>query len=549
MKNYFLSLLFLSVVISGCQLGNTSNAIPDVSSAFEGDEGLVLSFFENAPPDKVVPGATMPIAILIENKGAADVTCDDSSFREDAGCGYFVVDDNTPIVNIMPKLGESGAPKSTLLKDALIGTDKIEGKESYLAGGRAVIELTAKIEHPRKETRRSVIANICYPYKTFVSTSVCIATAHYTVPEDKLVCDLKSISLTDQGAPVAVKKIEQDSIIIGNKARPRFKIFISKVGKGIVLKDSAGALKNACTPNSDESPGIGTVTVEEATLSGINLDCENESKTITGRSSNEFIECGSVNIDNLPDEFNIDADNNLVATLKITLSYGFQTSVSKSVKIEVLDEPPEIKKVTVDKEINPGEPFNMFFLAEDDFGLENIQLLERSKVLVDENSFPQYETLVNIPDNPFECKDKLSCENTFTLTAPYAEGRYFYVAQAVDTSDLITRRTVLVVVNGEPPEIIEFEVPETALPGEQIKITITASDDSKVDYIQVFNKKGDKVIDFDCIANPCNPTGITVKVPETAGDKYSYKIVATDIVGQRAESEFKEGVVEEVPNT
>ncbi|MBI2664675.1 hypothetical protein HYX10_05045 [Candidatus Woesearchaeota archaeon] len=514
-------MLSLISIIAACGPSEPGK-IPDVSEAFEGKQGLELSFFDNAPPETTVPGAAIPIAVLLENKGAADITCGDTS-RADFGCGYFKVIAAEPL-KVSPDFG--------LLKDALssTGTAEIIGRENYLAGGRAAVEVKADVGAAKSTTSRTITALACYPYKTFVSTPVCVKTAHFSIPESSLVCEPSDIRLKNQGAPVAVTKIGQESLTIGETVRPRFKVYVEKVGKGTVLDSSDDALRKACTDEAGSE--IGIVTVEKAELSGLKLDCEGQTLIATGAAKKEFIECSTAKIPEaeMPPDFAAGANNNIVSTLTLTLSYGFQTAASAEVEIEVLDEPPQLTAFRISPtEVTASQQVTASITANDDFGLLSVQMLD-----ADGNLAATEE------ENPAMCEGKRTCTKQFKFAAPEAEGRYLYKAIAYDTLNRPSQtKTALVVIDKDRPVIDVFEMPAEATPGASIAIKVKASDESMVSSIELIGKDGKTIEVFSCADKICERT-FSQNAPQSG--EYSYTIIVRDQAGN-TDSDTKKGKV------
>ncbi len=518
-REILLLLVVASILLASCQLtGNKGKSgIPDSSSAFKGSDGLVLSFFEDAPPDKLIPGSDFKIAVLLENKGAADITCD----KPPESCGYYLAFAKEPISGVTPSSGEL---KDALLEDPLVKAQyTILGKESYLSGGRAAMEFSDKATDAKAATTASATFIACYPYKTSLSASVCVQTAHYTVPEKSRTCELKTLSFSNQGAPVAITKIEQESILSGVYVKPRFKIYISEVGKGTVIAKGEASLKKACTKEATNlNDIIGKVTIEEATISGKPLDCQGTTDkkntiTLTGTTKKDFVEC-IVN-DNA---FEAGASNNIVAPLKITLGYGYQTAISKDVKIEVTDAIPKIKRMSVAPEVpKPEEAISIFVLAEDDKGLEKIELKDK--------------TGKDVAGSPHPCGSALSCSNTFTKEkAPAKAGETFtYTAQAFDTSGMPSEKRT---VSGTPGGIVAtIDVPAQAVAGEEITISAHAeSTFTKLKTLELIYRDGTQLgaaYTYNCKSNECSTVFKVKTLKDSAGSEYPYKIKATDSEG------------------
>ena len=340
MKNYLIILAIAMVFVAGCghipENGN-SDSLPKRSVL--GEKGLVLSFLKNAPPENLFPNTEMKVGLLIENKGAAQVDCSQRN-----GCGYFFVDGGEHIV-IKNNGGGSGILKNMPgFRDALNG-------DVFRSRQKSIAEFSVHVNDPGHTTTATIFANICYPYKTFMSTTVCVETAGYSVEENERLCNPKTIELISQGAPVAITRVEQSSIFQGNEVKPRFKIFMKNVGGGFVISKEANALKKACASESTnpiEGNIIGDVSIEEATLSGVTLNCQDSSVILRG--SNNFVLCTA------NQGFEANADDNFVSPLRILLSYGYQTAEARKVRIEVVNQGNEDRGLQIEQEHGQHQP-------------------------------------------------------------------------------------------------------------------------------------------------------------------------------------------------
>ena len=335
-----------AIIAAGCQ-GLQNGSIPDTSSAFKGTEGLKISFFEGAPPESVLAGSIMNVALLLENKGAASIDC------KNEGCGNFLVFAKEPI----QFLEENGLEKAVKESEGLLS-----GKESYASGGRAAYAVgkTIMVSPDTKSTTALVFAAACYPYETKLTTRVCIPTAPYTVPEEKRVCKLEELRFQSQGAPVAIRKIVQNKFLTieNNKetVKPNLRVYVENAGKGIVLDSTPEALAKACTNTElgkEETKIVSIINVESAEVSGVQLECNSGRPfTLTGKNDKDFIECVAAQGQGFKRE---EFDNNFVATLSIKLRYGYQTAASTEVEIQGIkeDEASKIQPPTIPDEKPP----------------------------------------------------------------------------------------------------------------------------------------------------------------------------------------------------
>jgi len=447
-RNFLLATILISLFfISACQglFPEGSSEIPDGADILKGREGIVISFFENAPPDKVSPGSQIKVALLIENKGSASVNCDGPR-----GCGYFKV-----IASDL-EIAEEGKLRDAL--DQIDGQFQIIGKESYISGGRAVMELNAIVPPTIDRTKTSTVTvNACYPYVTKLTATVCINTAPYSVPEDDRACKLRDISLRDQGAPLAVKKITQDSIPSANSVRPRYRIFLDDIGKGSVLGHTDASLAKACTSllevPSPEGPikvseARDIITISNAQVAGIPMDCLPAEFSLSGNSKQDFIEC---TLQESKGFTTVGATDNFVSTLSIEFSYGYKTTSTKSFKIEVLDTPPDImfdetKFIKDTKKINPTDKLELVMIANDDFGVESIELFDGNDRLIEKH----------------DCNGALRCVFKKEVTPPGGAGDEFtYSAKSTDTNDKPSRLTTKVTATLKEKEKEETDQQET----------------------------------------------------------------------------------------
>ena len=416
---HFMLFLLAVVFLAGCSHEDIQKIINpgDGGSkpSTEGTDGLTLKFFEGAPPESLLANVgsetetKVNIGIMIENKGVQDLNCSSSK----QGCGHFRIDGGKYI-----KLDE--AFKAGDLRGALESSkvSVIPGKIWSGSGGRVAIEMQANLTNPGKTTRSTIFANVCYPYKTSLSTPICVETAHYSV--ENRVCDLRAIPFSSQGAPVAITRIDQDSVIDGDKVKPRLGIHVKNVGGGFVIGKEDEELRGACTANGDSTEIIGKITVESASLSGMKFDCVN--KEVFLYSGVGFFYCVFEG-----DGFGRDASNNFVSPFYITLAYGYRNAESKTVNIEVLDEKPQVVRATISKTTieNSNEKFDVTVTAIDDNSVENLSIEQEGMAPI-----------------PYLCKDGKGCNGKFegiNLAGDWIKGDIIsYTVKAYDNQGSVS---------------------------------------------------------------------------------------------------------------
>ena len=124
----------------------------------------------------------------------------------------------------------------------------------------------------------------CYGYATFTSPMVCIDPQ--PMSEHRKTCTPRDLSLTSQGAPVAVTKIEQEN----TRKKSIFNIHIKNVGKGDILYWGDLAL---CSPYSKQgiltSRNKNVVQGFEVRIENQVLDCTPRDKKIRLNQNGEGI--------------------------------------------------------------------------------------------------------------------------------------------------------------------------------------------------------------------------------------------------------------------
>lgn len=195
-----------------------------------GTDGLKIRFLPNNPPPAIFVGSSdnlqnkVDIAVEIINKGV-----------------YPQPEDHQTMTG---KLYLSGYDKNIIKFDAssqqpffdLSKTTALYGKTLINAqGGSDVAAFNPQVDKEKlivDKYEPIFLATLCYEYKTIAGPSVCIDPDPYPTVKQKKVCEVKDITLTSQGAPIAVTKIEEKAL----SEKTQFMITIKNVGGGDVLR-------------------------------------------------------------------------------------------------------------------------------------------------------------------------------------------------------------------------------------------------------------------------------------------------------------------------
>lgn len=300
-------LLFL-VVLSSCSKRDTRTLTTRDIDFHRGIEGIVIKFLPNSPPPRVFQDQDVIINIQAENRGAVD-----SAFARLFISGFERValqgnwQDGTDTSVDLTLNGPFRGRSQTNPEGAV-------DIKSYIAKASVPISTADKYV-------ANVLVTSCYAYKTQANPVVCIDPDPFSVVKKDKVCEVRDVSLTSQGAPIAVTKVEEE---VGNN-KVFFRIFIRNVGDGKVMKPDV--VFDKCPFGIDildiNKVHVNTVSIPSLTLDRCEPSLDRDVILINGQG---FIFCSF----NLP----IDKQQTSYTTpLNIELSYGYSSSVQKQFEI------------------------------------------------------------------------------------------------------------------------------------------------------------------------------------------------------------------------
>ncbi len=321
--------LFLLMLTVGCQTNVLDKKTITTKDIYKGAEGLEIDFLENAPPDRVyAPNnkddrAIIMIGLKLENKGAYDINN-----------GYLAVSMEKDYME-----SDISSFQSTSKKIKFDGEDHIKydlnGKSVESPKGEEdILTFSAYIRQLEElsQSHKSAIAiTSCYQYKTMATETVCIDPDIYNMKKRTKSCEIKDISLNDQGAPVAVTKIETKMLPQEDFVEPQFIIYVENKGDGLVLdKDS---IREACSSAALDHSKLNIVEVSAYLTkkgSRIKLDCDPDNDIDTARKTlkdkKAVIRCKH--------KEGIEEKATYLTPLIIEIDYGYTSTKSKIVEIE-----------------------------------------------------------------------------------------------------------------------------------------------------------------------------------------------------------------------
>lgn len=303
MKRLILFFLLIAIFVAGCQQFGSKGTLPDYSQAYTGTEGLSMKFMENAPPATIPSQSYVPIGLYLENRGAVGIA------------------DGVIVLRYPEDL-------LTLEKNSI--RINIEGKETYLAGGKQASILDGMTKNPEKigttKPKGRIAATSCYDYATKLSTGICINPDSYGIKKiagKKPACESKALAFSGQGAPVAITKVEPLTIARGDKIDMQIKAYIANKNTGTIYQKGTPF----CTAEKRSEKAV----FVRASLLGKDTACAPGNFALSERAEENYVTCIFTE---LP------AQEAFVTQLSIVAEYGYSQTISKDFTVE-----PEFRNI------------------------------------------------------------------------------------------------------------------------------------------------------------------------------------------------------------
>ncbi len=269
-----------------------------------GRQGILMEFLTNAPPSETYEDYPFQIGVILKNVGAYDI--------KNGFISFTIEEDYMELMN----------------QNEGVSRFSLKGKSVSLPTGDQLIKIikakTKKIDEQSEKHESAILANVCYQYQTKKDITTCIDTDIYNLKKMQKVCLVRDITLTPQGAPVAITKIESEMLPAedDNLIKPAFKIQIKNVGNGEVIdKDK---ISDVCSSEPLEHKELNIVDVK-VMLSNEELECKPEPLKL--KYDGDEIRC--IFEKGIPKEM-----ATYTSPLTIELNYGYTYSISKKVIIK-----------------------------------------------------------------------------------------------------------------------------------------------------------------------------------------------------------------------
>jgi hypothetical protein len=304
------SLIFIALLSSACT--NSGGSGPE--RIYVGTKGLTVEYF-TSNPKTIFEKDHFSIALFIKNEGAYSINSSNPGLYAITYDDYYLSLDGDKSKPIIIE-GKS-------LTNPMGDNDHYE----FLFDAKSLNKL-------RESVKTRINLNLCYPYRTEMSTAVCVDTRINTQDQGPTACKIQTYSGSEgQGAPVAVTKVESEMLIYDkNSVRPQYKIHVENRGKGYVINRNACRTLNFTRVSTD----LRKVTVR-AYLSNEELQCSPKELKLQDNPNN-FVRC-SVTDENIGDYSR--TNRNYVAPLTIILDYAYAEAIPYDIEIKKRDEVTE----------------------------------------------------------------------------------------------------------------------------------------------------------------------------------------------------------------
>ena len=313
--------IVLALLISSCNLAPYQ---PKVINYHVGSKGMEISFLEQAPPNEVYENSSFNVNVIVENRGAYDVV------EDKAGIISIGYDPFYMQLSEFEQTEQVQASANSLLVKGI----QLYGKSQYHPTGDINYFSFSNFQSrsvmgQREKPSTKIFASLCYPYVTVFASQVCVDLSAIGENLRKQVCTQKDLSLTDQGAPVAITQIEVDNQPAGKAVvRPVYTIHIVNKGSGTVVSPSydAAEFERVCSFQGLERGDFNTVKINAMLSESTQLECSpNPVRLFEGEG---FTRC------QVSDENLVIGHQNFETSLNINISYVYLTSVSKEIEIK-----------------------------------------------------------------------------------------------------------------------------------------------------------------------------------------------------------------------
>lgn len=307
-KRHFLIIVsIISIILiifsAGCKPKGLRPEDEVVERIYRGTTGLEMTLMKDLPPRKIYDTGVLDIVAELENKGTSDLS--------GGKCMVHLHGFDEAIIRGIDK-------------EKYCGSNLWERSVSAPAGGYDTIEFrTDMIRLPEglDSLPQKFILTACYEYETTANPIICVDPGLYKIKAIREVCIVRDVTVSGgQGAPVAVTKVDVDMI---GENMAAFKIYISNVGKGTVLRPGisiTGRTAHSC-PFNLEYDDYHSIDYDIYMTGGSMIKCSPERARLVDGKARIFC------------TFRITGREAYTTPLRIRLRYNYMDSISRDVEI------------------------------------------------------------------------------------------------------------------------------------------------------------------------------------------------------------------------
>lgn len=300
MKTKHILALIALLILAGCTPAKPSDINPH-----RGEEGLVIEFLDDAPPDEAYEGTVYPIGMDIQNRGAEDI--ENAKVVITTERGVFETFENSFQISLKGK------------------------SQVFPEGDKQIklIETKTKQVIASEEMDTTIKVDYCYPYRTVFSTEVCVDPDAMNTQDESTkpkLCPEESRSFWNgQGAPVAIVSMETKTIPKEKGAIPVFELEVENVGDGTVIRKDV--YEKACSRDGITPEEVGVIDAHTIYLGHERLECTNTKLRIEQvQDGNDYYEVETTTMRCIGKEIPYTTQA-YIGSITATLEYGYQDSV------------------------------------------------------------------------------------------------------------------------------------------------------------------------------------------------------------------------------
>ncbi|GIU69343.1 MAG: hypothetical protein KatS3mg002_0579 [Candidatus Woesearchaeota archaeon] len=312
MKNKLIGIIVLIIIatlLNGCTGQSTTTKNFQI-----GTKGLTIEKLSGTP-SVIYENETFALGVFIKNLGAENVNQGKIMINFD---DYFIEFNNR----------ESGFEKSKKITLAGRNRDNPNGDSDYIE----YVFNSKELGVIRESADTKINFNICYDYRTDLTTEICIDTKTRTADQRSYACKTKTFtSNSGQGAPIAITKIETEMLRLrsGENIKPVFRIYIKNMGKGYTLTPES----TLCENPSIHADKINKLKIKAWISADIELECDPEIIRLVDGQAIARCEVRDQDLTN----FKVKTTN-YITLLRVLLEYNYVDSENFNLKIKRINE-------------------------------------------------------------------------------------------------------------------------------------------------------------------------------------------------------------------